>query len=394
MAARDSDGDFSLILGGPLYQMFRRAHLSGDVLELLSRRLLVLCAIAWLPLCALTVWEGNAWNPNLKLPFLVDAEAHVRFLVALPLLIVAELVVHKRMRSVVGQFLERQIITDEALPKFDAAVASAFRLRNSVPAELVLIAIVYVTSALVVWREHVSIDITSWYGSLHNGGLRPSMAGWWFGFVSLPLFQFLLLRWYFRILIWGRFLWQVSRLELNLIPIHPDRMAGLGFLTRITHAFGPLLVAQGAILSGIIADRIFFAGARLPQFKYEIIGTVAFMVLVVLGPLLVFAPRLAQARRIGLREYGTLAQRYVREFDQKWIRGGANREEPFVGSADIQSLADLANSFEILQRMNRVPFTLRTVIQLGIATLAPVAPLLLTMVSMDELLQQALKFLF
>jgi hypothetical protein len=394
MAARDSDGDFSLILGGPLYQMFRRAHLSGDVLELLSRRLVVLTGVAWLPLLALSVLEGIAWDHNLKLPFFFDVEAHVRFLVALPLLIIAELVVHKRMRSVVEQFLERRLIPDESRPRFDAAVASALRLRNSVFAEIVLITLVYLAGAFVVWREHVSIDISSWYGSLDDGVLRPSMAGWWFGFVSLPLFQFLLLRWYYRILIWGRFLWQVSRLELNLIPIHPDRMAGLGFLTRITHAFGPLLVAQGAVLSGMIADRIFFAGARLPQFKYELVGIVVFMVFVVLGPLLVFAPRLAQIRRVGLREYGTLAQRYVREFDEKWIRGGASREEPLIGSADIQSLADLENSFEILQGMNRVPFTLRTVIQLGIATLAPVAPLLLTMISMDELVQRALKILF
>jgi len=52
---------------------------------------------------------------------------------------------------------------------------------------------------------------------------------------------------------------------------------------------------------------------------------------------LVFAPQLAQAKRTGNREYGTLAERYVREFDAKWVRGGATADEPFVGSGDTIS---------------------------------------------------------
>ena len=141
--------------------------------------------------------------------------------------------------------------------------------------------------------------------------MQPSLAGWWLGCVSLPLFQFLLLRWYFRLFIWARFLWQVSRIELKLMPTHPDRCGGLGFLALVSHAFAPLLLAQGALLAGMMANRIFYAGAKLPEFKVEIIGLVAVMVFAVLGPLLVFAPKLAAAKRAGLREYGTLAQRYV-----------------------------------------------------------------------------------
>ena len=208
------------------------------------------------------------------------------------------------------------------------------------------------------------------------------------------MFQFLLLRWYFRLFIWARFLWQVSRIELELMPTHPDRCGGLGFLALVSYAFAPLLVAQGAVLAGMIANQIFYAGARLPDFKLELIGLVAVMVFVVLGPLLVFAPQLAAAKRTGLREYGTLAQRYVREFDQKWLRGGAPADEPLVGSADIQSLADLGNSFEVVKDMRLAPFTLRTVLQLAVATLLPVAPLLLTMFSLEQLLGQALKLVF
>ena len=112
------------------------------------------------------------------------------------------------------------------------------------------------------------------------------------------------------------------------------------------------------------------------------------MVFAVLGPLMVFRPKLAAAKREGLREYGTLAQRYAREFDHKWLRGGAPADEPLIGSADIQSLADLGNSFEVVTGMRLVPFTMRTVVQLAVVTLLPVVPLLLTMIPLKELLER------
>jgi hypothetical protein len=89
-----------------------------------------------------------------------------------------------------------------------------------------------------------------------------------------------------------------------------------------------------------------------------------------------------------------LAQKYVREFDHKWVRGGAPTDEPLIGSADIQSLADLGNSFEIVKGMRFAPITLQAVLQLAIVTVLPLAPLLLTMFSAEELLAQALKLLF
>jgi len=118
------------------------------------------------------------------------------------------------------------------------------------------------------------------------------------------------------------------------------------------------------------------------------------MLFAVLGPLLVFAPKLAAAKRAGLGEYGTLAQRYVHEFDRKWLRGGAPADEPLIGSADIQSLADLGNSFEVVKGMRLTPFTVQTILHLAVVTLAPVVPLTLTMISLEELLTQGLKILF
>jgi hypothetical protein len=358
------------------------------------QRIIVISLFVWLPLLALSALEGQSLGGGIAVPFLLDVEAQVRFLVALPLLIVAELVVHQRMRFVVRQFLERNLIPESALPRFDAAIASAFRLRNSVLAEVLLIAFVYIVGVVLIWRHFLALSTATWYAMPGSGGLTLSVTGLWYAYVSLPIYQFLLVRWYYRIFIWSRFLWQVSRIELSLIPTHPDRVGGLGFLANTVYAFMPLAVAHGVMLAGPIANRIFYLGAALPEWKVEIAVLVVFLLCLVLGPLLLFAPQLAQAKRTGNREYGALAERYVREFDAKWLRGGAPAGAPLVGSADIQSLADLANSFEVVRTMQIAPITRDAFLRLVAATLVPVVPLLLTMMPLEELLKRLFGILF
>jgi hypothetical protein len=222
-----------------------------------------------------------------------------------------------------------------------------------------------------------------------------SRTGWWYAYVSLPVFQFLLLRWYFRILIWVRFLWQVSRIELSLTPTHPDRVGGLGFIASVSFAFTPLAAAHGAVLAGLIANRIFYLRAALTDFKAQIAVVVLFVLCLVLGPFLVFAPQLAAAKRRGMREYGIFAERFAREFESKWLRGRAGTaNQPLVGTADIQSLADLGNSFERLKTMRVAPITRDALVGLVTATVAPVVPLALTMMSWEDLLKTLFGVLF
>ena len=385
--------DFSLVLGGPVYQLLCQSHLTDDALGLVRQRMIVISSCCWLPLLLLSALEGKMLS-GVAVPFLLDVEVHVRFLVAMPLLIVAELLVHQRLRLVVKQFLAQDLIPASAMPRFEAAITAVFRLRDSVLAELLLFAFVYVVGILIVWRNYIAIDTATWYATPSAEGSTLSLAGMWLGYLSLPVFQFLLFRWYFRIFIWARFLWQVSRIDLRVVPTHPDRASGLGFLSNSIYGFMPLLVAHGALLAGMIGDRIFYVGAKLPDFMIEILMLVVSLICLVLGPLLVFSPQLAEAKRTGNREYGVLAGRYVREFDAKWLRGGAPADEPLVGSADIQSLADIGNSFEVVRTMRIVPFSRETVVQIVAATVVPVLPLLLTMMPLEELLQRLFGVVF
>lgn len=386
--------DFSLVLGGPLYQLLRRAHLSNDTMAMLYRRIIVLALICWSPLLVLSTLQGQLLGGKSTVPFLMDVEVHVRFLVVVPLLVAAELVVHRRMRPLVAQFLERDLIPDEDLPRFKSAITSAARLRNSPMAEILMIVAVYAVGSLVIWRQYTALDMTTWYSVRSDGDWSLSPAGIWFVLVSLPLFQFLLVRWYFRILVWARFLWQVSRIDLRLVPTHPDRAGGLGFLSAVVYAYVPLLVAHGAMLAGLYAQRIFYVGDTLPSFKLETIAIVVFLLLLVQGPLLVFSPQLAAAKRMGKREYGTLAQSYVRGFDTKWLRGGASPSEPLMGSADIQSLADMGNSFEVVQSMSISLFSKGAALTFAGAIVAPIVPLALTMMPLEALLSRLFGMLF
>jgi hypothetical protein len=386
--------DFSLVLGGPIYQIWRGLRLTGDAMELLRRRVVVIVLLAWLPLLVFSLAEGHFWHGSIALPFLHDFEMHARLLLALPLLIIAERVVHQRMRPLMRQFIDRGLIPDAARAQFDAAFASAVRLRNSVAAELLLIALVYGFGVYYVWQTQVALNVESWYGMPMSGKSQTTLAGWWLVCISLPLFQLLLLRWYFRLLIWARLLWQLSRLKLSFMPLHPDRCGGAGFLGALSLAFSPVLLSQGTLLAGMMANRIFHTGEKLTAFKQELFGMVAVMVFVILGPLLVFLPQLAATRRTGLLEYGILAERYAREFDHKWLRGGVPADEPLLGNPDIQSLADMGNSFMVINEMRFVPFTMQTVLHLAGTTLLPVAPLLLTIFPLEELLVRLLNIVF
>jgi hypothetical protein len=389
--------DFSLVLGGPLFQLLVRSRLATPALELLKLRIVFFSMCAWLPLLLLSLIDGKAWG-GVGLSFLYDIEMHARLLVALPLLIAAEMLAHQRLPLIVRQFIERDIITAAVLPKFKEVIASAMKLRNSVAFELILFILIFV-SGNYIWRsisgiEKIGAGTATWYATATQGGTQLSAAGYWYIFVSRPLVQFILIRWYFRVFIWARFLWQSSRLELNLIPTHPDRAAGLGFVSWSSAAFAPLLMAHGALLAGLMANPIFFAGAKLTDFKMEIVGGVAVLLLLVLGPLLFFSPCLMRAKKKGLQEYGMLGSRYVREFDLKWVRGGAAVDEQLIGSGDIQSLADMGNSFQVIRDIKPFPFGKDTVILLVVITLIPVLPLVLTMIPLEELIMKLLNAVF
>jgi hypothetical protein len=387
--AHGDSEDFSVVLGGPLYQFYLRTQLVRPPLELLHRRVVALTLFAWLPLFILTAVAGTLAH-GVGIPFLQDLDVHARLLVSLTLLVCAEPFVHQSLAATLHQFLDRDLIAVEDHQHFKKTVASTIQLRNSVLPEMVLLAIAVLAGN---WFGKSGV-IDAWYGRTIANELQLTIAGYWYTFLSLTLFRFLLLRWYFRLALWYRLMWLTSRFNLQLNALHPDRAGGIGFLGQSVFAFVPVFVAQTVLASAAIGDNIWHQGASLPEFKLEISGIVAILLLLSLAPLCFFIGPMARAKRIGRIEYGTQASHYVNEFRRKWLKGINAQTEPFLGSADIQSLADLGNSYEIVGEMRLFPIGAKALVLFVLVVIAPFLPLALTMIPLSELVGRLLKIAF
>jgi hypothetical protein len=324
--------------------------------------------------------------------FLYDVANHVRFFVTLPILIIAELIVHQRIRPLLESFVERRIIAAKDIVRFNAILETGTKIRNSVALEVFLVVLVF-TAGHWIWAHKIAQQSASWFATPEGSILHLTLPGYWYAFISIPVFQFILLRWYTRFMIWFWVLWRISRLELNLLPAHPDRVGGLGFLGQSCYAFAPLLFAQGALQAGLIANQVLHENVKFASFKMMILAMGSSYVLAVLLPLAVFMPVLARVRRKGLREYGNLATGYVSDFNHKWL-GGDSKGEAILGTADIQSLADLSNSYDVVREMRLFPFEVKDVLRLFGVTLIPFVPLLLTVMPLEELIKRFLSMLF
>jgi len=383
--------DFSLVVGGPLYSAYLRTHLTDTQLGLVPRRLLAFFLITWAPLCVLSVIDTGAAHATVS--FFGDIDAHARLLIALPLLVIAEPIVHERLTLVVRQFVDRGLIAPADLKRYAAAVISSVKLRNSATLEA-LVLVVAIVGGHWLWQTQM-LNVGTWYNDrAADGTTRLTLAGRWYVFVSLPIFRFLAFRWLARlIVVWYRFLWLVSRIPLRLNALHPDRMGGLGFLNASPFAFVPILVADTSLLSALIAERIWHEGATLPEFKFEILAVVAFLMLLVLFPQMFFGFQLERAWRCGAADYGVLGSHYVDRFRRKWLCAHPHTRESLVGSADIQSLADLANAFEVIRGMYLVPISRDTLLRLAFVIVIPLLPLVLTMIRFEEIVDRAIKIL-
>jgi hypothetical protein len=384
----EDEADFSLVLGGPLYQFYLKTRMARPALELVRRRIVGIPLICWGPPLVLALFAGRAFG-GASVPFLFDLGVHSRFLLALPLLIVAEVIVHERIPGIVRQFLQRGIIAMEDRARFAELVASTIRLRNSILIEVLLLVLAF--SFHWLRGESLTWGVNTWYAVKIGEEMHFTAAGYWYVLVSLPIFRFMIFRWYFRLFVWYWFLWHVRQLPLHLNLFHPDCAGGLGFLAGSVQAFTPVLLAQTIFIAGAMADQIWHAGATLPSFKMEIVGSVAFLMLLVLTPLTFFVGHLSSSEHRANREFGILTSHYVEDFHRKWIEHGGADGDPLLGTSDIQSLADVGNAYKVVTEMRIMPFGKETVLRLAIIITLPFLPLTLTMIPLEQIIDRLIK---
>lgn len=380
--------DFALITGGPVYRFLGRFKLqrTGQHIALAS-------LLTWFPLLLFTCISEATGSSDLLLRFVIDPAPHVRFLLAVPILLGTGPVVDRWLSTVLQHLKTSGIINPSDSQKIDEITHRVVTLRDSWIPEIIILAIAYANSLQSLIFETRTTPVP-WLIMLNNSETSLRLAGWWYYLISMPLFGFLITIWAWRFLMWAWVLWRISRLELQLIPTHPDEAGGLEFLTISQRVFSMIAFTMGAVISASIWQNVLYRGANVIDFRYTAIAYPIITPLIILAPLTVFAPDLIRTHYKGLIKYSALANKYTESFDDKWIQGQNLKNEELLGSSDIQSLADLANSFAIIRRMRVFPFTLRDyTILSGIAAI-PFAPLVITVIPAKELLQRLIGLLF
>jgi hypothetical protein len=382
--------------GGPSYRLMQRIGLiRGDDPSIL-RRIIAFLAITIVPLCLLAWWEGLLFGPTPRQSLLLDFAAFLRFLVAAPLLFIAELTIGPRVTSAGQQFIRAGIVGPDEYPKFDRAVQRLVRWRDSWLVEVGILAIALIGAWTLTAETVYGAAAKSWNSATIDteNGPRLSLVGLWYRVIAVPLLQFFWYRWIWRYLVWVRFLFDVSRMNLRLVPTHADGSAGLGFLGTAQTSFSILAFGISSVMAASAAFLIVFDGTTINAFRVPFIVLLVVSELLWLGPLLMFSPVMMRARLRGLREYSLLVLEYNRAFHDKWVDGRKDQDEKLLGSADIQSLADLGASFEFIRQMTVVPFSLRVIIQIAVVTLLPALPLLLLIMPVGEIISLVTKAVF
>ena len=375
-------------LGGPAYRLMQRLGLIRPGSPSLLRRFVAFLLLTWVPLLILALFEGKALGPTPQDSLLLDFATYARFFLGIPLLFLSEVTVGPRLQTAGRHFLEGRFIRGEDLPAFAAAVARIRRRREALLPEVMMVMLALLNSwFLTVETWSAAGPALSWQSGGTGSLLGLSLAGSWYYFVAVPLLQFFMYRWLWRLIIWTLFLFELSRLDLRLIPTHPDRAAGLGFLGNAHLSLAIFPFAFSCVLSAHLAFQIYFGGAPIESFKLLGVVYLAVMLLLILGPLLIFTPKLAQCRRQGLREYSLLANDYNRAFHQRWVVGPLPQDEPLLGSSDIQSLADLGNSFGFIRDMKAFAFSQQQILQIAVITALPGLPLIFLVMPVAELLR-------
>jgi hypothetical protein len=354
-------------------------------------RVVIVTLIAWAPLILLASMQSFALGQDKLSDLLLDFAVHGRYLVAVPLFIVAESFTLSTLGRTARHFVEADLIREPDRPRFESISASTRRLLHSKVVEILVVLLAYFT-VIVLIRVISPETIPPWH-TLTKEHLSFSWAGWWHVLVSIPVALILLLGWLWRLFLWGVLLWRVSRLDLHLVPVHPDLSGGLQFVGASLRAFPLLSFALGAVVAGGIANRVVHQGMHLIDFKYIIATLVVVILILFVAPLTVFTREILQARRRGIFEYGALAGAVGRQLERKWLERNESVDEAALDVQHFSATTDLYQVVSNVYRIKSVPLDLQDLVAVVIAVLLPFVPVLLYEIPLNVILPDLVKLL-
>jgi len=381
---------FPLFEGGPFSKAQAVVRLAGTEPRHVRRKILVAVLVTWLPLVLLSALQGRAIGPNWHESMLLDAAMYARFLVALPLLILATPGFRRSFQTIVRHFLDAGLVKESERESFFANIAAILRWRDSRVAAVVLVALAF-TDAVAFGTGSVSTMPDSWRVVGTPGHHSLSLAGWWLVVISEPLYDLAMLQLLYRIALWWRFLWKTSRLDLQLNAAHPDGAGGLAFLGMVLSVFRLPVFAIGASGAGALANLMLWTGAPFVSFQYAIGAVAAGLVAVMVGPLIFFRGQLGKAKQRAVLRCGALAGQQLRAFEEKWLGANPPAASEMLRAPDFSAVGDFNPTVTAMQKMNTLPFLPKQLVPLVVAALLPFLPVAAMEIPLKEILMQVLK---
>lgn len=379
---------FSLVVGGPFHALLRRVGgLAGDGLPRPGAAIL-LAALAWVLPALLVVAEATLADAPAGWSFFGDATVYGRYLIATVVLIGTERYAEGRFELLIHQFRAARIIGEADTPAFQSALALADRRSSSSLAELLILLFVL---GFAGWSTRYAAEIVpmAWEGRVVAGTVVLSWAGLGASLFSSPFFLFLVLRWCWRFVVWTTLLFQLSRLPLALSPLHPDRCAGLGFLSIYPSIFTGFVFAASSVIAATLLKELTGVDLSSESIGTLLAGWLAILSILFLGPLFVFAPVLRDVRERALLEYGRLTHQHHLAFHRKWLDSARDGGE-LLASPDASSLSDLTASVALVHEIRVVPIDRFTLVQLIGAAGLPLMAVVLSRIPLSELARRIL----
>jgi len=370
----------SLIRGGFFYRVQEKARLIGPRTWGLQRRLPLALAIAWLPLPILAVTHGGV--DDLR-ALLIDYRVYARALIAIPLLLVAQVTMEIRFREMAQQFLDANIIRIADLSRFHRIMQRTRRLRDAKLPELIIIVAVYLQVGYLV--ESGRFKLAAWAVDASSGSVTP--AGYYAMLVTQALFLTLLSIAAWKWLIWVDVLRQISRMPLQLDATNGDLTAGLGFLGETPRAFVPVVLGVSAVIGAHWRTQLLTGHLTLEFLKWPAAGYAVILLLIFFLPLALFTPALLREKRLSIQKYGSIQHLVSLQFRRKWTTQRNQHVEDLLGAPDVSSLADLSAAFKNIEQMTTYPFRKSSIVAFLLAVAVPMIPVVTTQIPLKEILK-------
>ncbi len=370
---------FSISEGGPFNKAVKKIGLNTN-----AKQILVALFITWLPLLIITAFEGTIYS-GVSVPFLKDVSIHVRLLIVLPMLLTIKAIINSKSIDLEKYFSDTLMNDDEKQVVLNKELHRVKRLINSAVPEIIFL-IIIIALTISPFKGGIISEATSWRFAGNDAAL--SLAGKWVVFISIPIFQFLILRWLWRYIIWSLFLFRLSNTRLNLQPTHPDQCAGLGIVADVHKYFGLIFLAINVIASGEMITRIIENPDSFPAIRGEAIGNITICVVIIFLPLFFFIGKLIMTRHYALMDLGNLGATLSSKFEEEWLRNIPIEKRILEGKVSTTTLQDYSSVYRATEKMRSVPFRLPDIVLVILILFIPYIPILLIHFSIIELLQK------